>query len=133
MKLLQNEKDISLLVNNFYHKVLEDELLAPFFEHAMKHNWETHLEVMNRFWNNILFYTGGYFGTPLQSHQVLHHFKALQPQHFERWLLLFNTTVDELFTGKKAELAKARAYSIAIVMQMKVLAKDDGQVDEPVY
>ena len=34
---------------------------------------------------------------------------------------LFQSTVDELFTGDKAELAKQRALSIATVMKLKTI------------
>ncbi len=42
-------------------------------------------------------------------------------EHFQRWILLFNETVDELFKGEKAELIKQRALSISTVMQIKIL------------
>jgi len=129
MKDIENEADVTLLVRRFYHKVLQDDVLSPFFQHAINHHWDKHLEVMDRFWNNILFYTGGYFGNPLQAHQSLHHFKSLSAAAFERWLQLFNATVDELYTGEKASLAKQRAYSIATVMQMKILNQEQQEED----
>ena len=46
--------------------------------------------------------------------------EALKKQHFDRWLLLFNETVNKLFVGNKAELAKTRALSIATIMQVKI-------------
>ena len=33
--------------------------------------------------------------------------------HFEQWLNLWSSTVDELFTGERAELAKAHATRVA--------------------
>ncbi|MGB0093547.1 MAG: hypothetical protein WBP81_13590, partial [Solirubrobacteraceae bacterium] len=33
--------------------------------------------------------------------------------HFERWLALWRATVDELFAGERAELAKAHAVRVA--------------------
>jgi hemoglobin len=133
MKLIEGDADVSRLVRSFYDKVLQDELLSPFFQEAVKHNWDEHLRVMDFFWNNILFYTGGYYGNPLHKHQAIHQFKKLEHQHFERWLYLFNKTVDELFEGEKAQLAKSRAYSIATVMEMKVSPPEERQTDEPIY
>ena len=46
---------------------------------------------------------------------------VLQRNILARWLQLFTSTVDELFEGEKAELAKQRAMSIATVMQLKLL------------
>jgi hemoglobin len=37
----------------------------------------------------------------------------LEPEHFERWLQLFNLSVDEAFKGLKAQEIKSRALRIA--------------------
>jgi hemoglobin len=37
----------------------------------------------------------------------------LRSGHFERWLVLWRETVDELFAGERAELAKAHALRVA--------------------
>jgi hemoglobin len=37
----------------------------------------------------------------------------LRAGHFERWLALWRATVDELFAGERAELAKAHAVRVA--------------------
>ena len=37
----------------------------------------------------------------------------LRAGHFERWLVLWRETVDELFEGQRAELAKAHAMRVA--------------------
>jgi hemoglobin len=120
-KAIAKFEDVQLLVRTFYSKVLSDDLLGPYFSYVFTHHWEKHLNVLDSFWSNILFYTGGYDGNPLQTHQILHHFKGLSNEAFDRWLQLFNQTVDELFEGEKAELAKQRALSIATVMKIKIL------------
>ena len=56
----------------------------------------------------------------MQPHINLHQRSPLQAQHFETWLRYFNETVDELFEGEKAFLAKERALSIATVMKIKL-------------
>ena len=120
-KEIEKFEDVQLLVRSFYNKVLNDDMLAPFFSYVKEHHWDKHLEVLFTFWNNILFYSGGYYGNPLQVHKTLHHFSNLSTEDFKRWLQLFNETVDELFEGEKAELAKQRALSIATIMQIKIL------------
>jgi hemoglobin len=44
----------------------------------------------------------------------------LKPAHFKKWLELFNTTVDEMFSGPNAGEAKHRASTIARVFQYKL-------------
>jgi hypothetical protein len=46
--------------------------------------------------------------------------------HFDRWLELFLETVDENFSGPKAEEAKGRALSIA-----DTFARPDGRAAAP--
>jgi hemoglobin len=53
-------------------------------------------------------------------HLQLNEKTQLKPEHFQKWLELFNETIDELFSGEKANLAKFRAISIAKTIQMKV-------------
>ena len=130
---ITGKEDVQLIVRSFYAKVLNDNLLQPIFQHTHDHNREHFLEVMDRFWMNILFYTGGYNGNPLQTHKELHKLKNLTPLHFTRWLLHFNETVDEMFEGEKANLAKQRAYALATVMQMKILNIEINPLSDSIY
>lgn len=122
-KDLQNREDIELLINTFYDKVKKDALISFFFTDVVPVNWEKHLPTMYNFWENIVFYTGGYEGNPMEKHQNLHKMHPMSKAHFQRWLELFTTTVDELFEGEKAELIKQRALSIATVMQIRFVEK----------
>jgi hemoglobin len=76
---------------------------------------------MYNFWENALFYSGTYKGNPLELHKHLHRVMPLEPRHFDQWIRIFNETIDELFDGSKADLAKERAYSIAQIMQRNIL------------
>ena len=120
-KDIESLEDVQLLIRSFYAKVLQDDMLAHFFSYVKAHHWEEHLRVLDSFWMNLLFYTGGYEGNPLDVHTTLHHFKKLRYQDFKRWLRLFCETVDELFSGDKSALAKQRALSIATIMQSRIL------------
>ncbi len=110
---INNEADIRTLVNTFYGKVRQDELLAPVFETVIGDHWDHHLERMTDFWSTLLLYTKKFSDDPLTKHLPL----ALTKDHFDRWLLLFQGTVDDLFQGQIAENAKKRAYSIARIMK----------------
>lgn len=117
---LVSKNDIVLLVNTFYEKVQKDEAIGFIFNDIAKVNWEKHLPIMYDFWENTLFFTGTYSGNPVQLHTGLHQLMPLTIAHFDQWTYLFNQTVDELFEGEKANLAKQRAYSIALVLQQKI-------------
>jgi hemoglobin len=120
-KDIENRNDIQLLVNSFYDKVKADPEIGFIFTDIMKVNWEKHLPIMYDFWENTLFYTGGYNGNPMEIHQRINHLIPLNTEHFQRWVYLFTLTADELFSGDKAVLAKQRAMSIAAIMQIKIL------------
>jgi hemoglobin len=113
-----SRKELEILINSFYEKVKTDPILGPLFAHV---NWAKHLPVIYAFWENALFYTGGYLGNPLLIHKAFNDRNPLCKEQFKQWEYLFTTTVDELFQGEKAELAKQRAISISTVMQVKIL------------
>ena len=104
---------MAILVNAFYEKVRQDELLADVFNPIIKDNWDFHLKRMVDFWSTILLYTKKYKDDPMPKHLPL----AIGNEHFDRWLQLFNETIDELFEGRIAENARKRASSIARIMK----------------
>ncbi len=128
-KDIASRKDIEILVDEFYSKIRKDEQIGFIFSDIAKVNWEKHLPIMYDFFENMLFYTGGYTGNPMESHKHLNRMFPLTPEHFAQWGYLFDKTVDELFAGTTAELAKQRAKSIATVMQIKIL-KDSPSTDK---
>jgi hemoglobin len=117
---IENRSDIAKLINTFYDKVKTDEVIGFIFNDIAKVNWEKHLPVMYGFWENIIFFKNTYSGNPMLVHLHLNEIIKLREEHFERWLQLFTNTVDELFEGKKAALAKEKAISIATIMKTKI-------------
>ncbi len=126
-KDITSRTDIETLVNEFYIKVRKDNMLGPIFDESFKINWDTHLPKMYSFWESILFQTGSFNGNPIKSHKEVHKTCPFTQALFERWLHLFNETVNQHFEGEVANLAKVRALSIATVMQIKVLYPTDPQ------
>jgi len=120
---IQTRNDIELLVNTFYQKVQKDDVIAHFFNDVVKLDWNKHIPVMYDFWESILLDRQSYKGNPMPAHVALNEKAPLQKEHFDRWIELFSSTVDELFIGEKAELAKTRALSIATVMRIKIARK----------
>lgn len=121
-KDIENLDDIKLLVNEFYSKVKKDELLGPIFFGKIGENWERHLEKMYLFWNAALFGIKGYVGNPFSKHITM----DLKPEHFSRWLLLFEETLTENFYGKTAQDAEWRAYIMAENFNRKITATKES-------
>lgn len=110
---ITSRHEIQILVDNFYDKVKVDELLGPVFADL---DWPHHLPIMYNFWSSMLLGDQSYRGNPLEKHLRL----AITSEHFKRWLELFKQTVNENFSGEKAEEVKMRADSIAGIFQMKM-------------
>jgi hemoglobin len=121
---IESRADILLLVECFYAKVKQDEVIGFIFTKAIPINWEHHIPVIVDFWETILLDNMVYKNNAMEVHYAVNKKVPLLKKHFDRWLLLFNQTVDELYSGPKATLAKTRAASIAAVMQLKMTGTD---------
>jgi hemoglobin len=119
-KDIGSREDLFLLVKNFYNKLLTDDSINYLFTDVANINLEHHLPVLVDFWDNILFSSDTYRKNAMQPHLILHEKSPLTKHHFETWLRYFKESVDELFEGDKAFIAKERAQSIATVMQIKI-------------
>lgn len=108
--------DIKLLVDTFYQRIKDDELLAPIFNERIQDRWPEHLEKMYKFWQTVLLDQHTYLGAPFAPHAHL----PIDATHFNQWMALFTKTVDELFTGLKAEEAKWRAAKMAELFEAKI-------------
>ena len=120
MKDIENRSDIKDLVDKFYKKAIVDSTIGFFFTDVAKMDWDSHIPIMYDFWEGVLFSNGSYKGNPMKPHLDLHAKSPMKHEHFTHWIKLFNETVDELFEGQKAEVAKMRALSIATVMELKI-------------
>ncbi len=109
-------EDIKLLVDAFYTKVREDNLLAPIFNNRIQDKWQFHLEKMYTFWQTVLLEERTYYGSPFVPHAKL----PIKKQHFDKWLALFYETIDENFIGEKATEAKWRAEKMAEMFHYKI-------------
>jgi hemoglobin len=111
-----NLDDVKHLVNTFYEKVREDQTLGVVFNERIGNRWPEHLEKMYRFWQTVLLAEHTYFGAPFPPHANL----PVEHIHFEKWLELFQATVDHLFSGEKAEEAKWRGNKMAQMFEIKI-------------
>jgi hemoglobin len=103
-----NVGDVELLVRRFYQAVIPDPVLGPIF-HGFGVDWSAHIPKLVDFWAGRLLGEPGYQGNPVGAHQpVLDRFPFGEAE-LARWLELWNETVDEVFVGDVAELAKERA------------------------
>jgi hemoglobin len=112
---LPDDALIHALVHSFYARVRADPELGPIFDRAIGHRWDAHLETMCDFWSSVMLATGRYHGRPMMAH--MKH-KAIQPQHFSRWLALFRQTAADICPSDIASQFVAKAENIARSLQL---------------
>ncbi len=110
---IETRADCERLVRAFYSRALTDPLIGWIFVDVAKLDLEKHVPVIASFWETVLLGARSYSGGAFAPHAVLHMKAGLRAPHFERWLVLWRETVDELFTGPRAELAKEHALRVA--------------------
>jgi hemoglobin len=119
MKDITNKAEIENLIEIFYGKVFQNEILAPFFKGL---DFKAHKPQMVHFWSFVLISEPGYKTNVTEKH--LH--MPLKAEHFEIWIKLFKATIDELFVGETAEMAKQRADLVGWTILEKIKAKQNS-------
>ncbi len=117
---IETRADCERLVRAFYSRTLDDPIIGWIFVDVAKLDLEAHVPVIASFWETMLLGGQSYSGGAFRPHADLHAKIGLRSGHFERWLVLWRTTVDELFAGERAELAKAHATRVAGAFQRRL-------------
>jgi len=124
-KDINTREDVYLLVSSFYTKVRKDDLLGPIFNTAIK-DWDEHLDRLTTFWETSLFMTRKleqkYIGNPMEAHVKVDkdNNHSITELHFGVWLNLWYQTIDELFVGEYADIAKRRARKMGTFLHLKI-------------
>lgn len=120
MKDIETRKDVEQLVNKFYDKIVNDDVIGFYFTDIAKIHLDKHLPKMYNFWESILLDNPVYEGFPMAAHFPLNEAAAMEEKHFNRWLQVWEQTVHDNFDGEKAERAVTRALNIARIMNHKM-------------
>jgi hemoglobin len=118
------EDSIRSLVHAFYEKVRRDEQLAAIFTEAVGDDWNLHISRMCSFWSTAMRISRRYRGDMLLAHRRL--LPRLRPELFQRWLALFEQTVDERFAPETAAALRDRARKTARNLQLALFHPASG-------
>ena len=110
---IETRADCQRLVRTFYGRALEDPVIGFIFTDVAHLDLEAHVPVITSFWETILLGAQTYSGGAFRPHAELHAKVALREGHFDRWLQLWFGTVDDLFAGDRANVAKIHALRVA--------------------
>ncbi len=120
-KELKNSADVFLLVTTFYTKIRAHQELGPIFNTLIT-DWETHFKILTSFWESQLFLKRNYTGNPVKVHQEMDSAmeNTITMKHFGLWLNLWFETIDALFEGETAWIAKNRAQKMSTMLFLKI-------------
>ncbi|MGZ4168194.1 MAG: group III truncated hemoglobin [Solirubrobacteraceae bacterium] len=118
---IEDRADCERLVRAFYGRALTDPVIGFIFVDVAKLDLEAHVPRIASFWETILLGARSYAGGAFRPHAMLNTKVRLRAGHFDRWLWLWRTTVDELFAGPRAELAKAHAERVAAAFHARLV------------
>jgi len=119
---IETRDDCERLVRAFYARAMDDPIIGFIFVDVAKLDLDAHVPQISSFWETILLGTKTYDGNPFAAHVPLHAKVELQEGHFKRWLGLWFGTVDELFAGDRANLAKVHALRVAQAFHQRLQA-----------
>jgi hemoglobin len=118
------EKQIGQLVDQFYAKVRQDEVIGSLFNAAVD-DWPEHLKRLAGFWSSVMLTSGRYKGNPVAAHR--RHAGAITPAMFDRWLELWRKTARDVLSARDAEAVIGKAERIAESLQLALFFKLDPQ------
>jgi len=117
---IETRADIEGFIRAFYEKVIKDPAIGRIFTEIFPLNWAHHIPLITDFWETILLDNPVYKKNAMQVHYEMNNTFPFKQEHFDAWLRIFDTTLDEMYAGEKASLAKKRALGIAQLMQLKM-------------
>lgn len=104
--------DVGVVVCSFYRAVIPDPLLGPLFKRYGV-DWASHIPKLERYWEHVLFERPGSPVNTIAAHGPVQRATPFGREHIDRWVELWEETVDESYVGPVAERAKQRARLIA--------------------
>ena len=121
---IRDRDDIVRLVTAFYGTLFDDPVLGPIFRDIAMVDLARHIPTFADFWENILFQTGAYRGGLMAAHIKVHLLEPLATHHLQRWLDTWESTIDELFVGPRANHAKVQASRVGVNMLQRLAMFD---------
>jgi hemoglobin len=128
---IDTREDCERLVRAFYGRALADPMIGWLFVDVAKLDLEAHIPEITSFWETILLGAQSYRGGAFRPHATLNAQARLRAGHFERWLVLWRLSVDELFAGPRAELAKSHALRVAKAFHGRLETLPSASDDAP--
>ena len=106
-------KQIDRFVDAFYERVLRDPLLAPMFLEVARVDLTEHLPRIKAYWRKMLLGHSDYQRHMMRKHRDVDAAERFAPEHYERWLSLFEESLENHPMGASTERALMLARRVA--------------------
>lgn len=124
---LDDPDEITEFVTRFYRQIAQDARFHHYFRTVAHVDWDAHTRDLTAFWVGVLL--TGRDRDPvgvLEAHRWLHDTTPFDGELFDRWLEIFDTTLDEGWCGPVTEAARRRAHGYAWAMAKRLADVDIG-------
>lgn len=118
---LDNREEIAEFVTRFYREIAQDGRFHRYFETLAHVDWHAHTLDLTDFWAGLL------LGEPhdpaddvIEAHRWLHDAEPFDTALFDRWLEIFDTMLDEGWSGPMSDAARRRGHGIAWAMAKRL-------------
>ncbi len=118
-----NEESFAALVALFYGRVRQDPELGPIFNDAIA-DWPHHLSKLNDFWHSVMLTSGRFKGNPMMKHLI--HKARIKPEHFDRWLALWDEATAEMMAPEHAQAMQLKARRIGESLKLALYFRPDS-------
>lgn len=125
---IETRDDLARLITVFYGRAFDNPIIGYIFTDVTHMDLEAHLPIMCDFWEKVLFQRGIYGRDAFTVHKQIDELEPLTRRHFQAWEDLWHATVDDLFVGEKATLAKIHASRMAGSIQRRLANSTDGNL-----
>ena len=124
---LDDPVEVAELVTRFYRQIAQDERFHHYFGVLARVDWDAHTRDLTKFWVGALLSERDRDpASVFEAHRWLHEASAFDADLFDRWLEIFDTTLDEGWCGPGAERARRRAHGYAWAMAKRLADIDIG-------
>ncbi|MEM1404086.1 MAG: group III truncated hemoglobin [Pseudomonadota bacterium] len=107
------EQVIGDFIDRFYARVFKDPLLAPVFLAQAGIDPAVHIPHIKAYWRKMLLGDPAYRRHMMQKHRDLHQAGPLTQQHYDRWLSLFERSLDESAPSELIDRARTLGRRVA--------------------
>ncbi len=119
---LHDRHEIAEFVTRFYRDIAQDECFHHYFHTLAAVDWHAHTLELTDFWAGLLLGEGHpHAGEVIEAHRWLHEAQHFDTALFDRWLEIFEATLDGGWVGPMTEAARRRGHGLAWAMSKRLV------------